>query len=438
MLSSIGGLAMAIFNIKLSATDSFVNSEAKEVIIDDNNELWYSFWRKNRKRTYAIPHFFMPEALDLFYISLSVFYADRKIARAASLDNWTRQFKIYMPVLCIDKWNSIKETLTEMLNYLTGDIWSFEFRERGYSNNERTYQKNKHYFRKSVRTIDTEDFCMLSGGLDSYIGAIDLLKEGKHPIFVGNYNGGKGVCLYQNEVIMSLRQHFQYPKEYFYQYYAAPLSGVENTTRSRSFMFFSHAILLASGMRHEVRLCIPENGVISLNIPLTIHRCGSLSTRTTHPYYMNRLREILKQLEIPVILYNPYQFATKGEMISACKDLDFLKATYSLTMSCSHPDQERWKGAHKPCHCGTCLPCTIRRAAIYRAGLSDESAYANLSYREGDAELNLMSYKIGLAKEVDPYFAIQLNGHIEDKLDDYVETYLRGRKELSDFIATIQ
>ena len=297
---------MTAFNIKLSTFDSFVAEEAKEVNLDDNRAFWYTFWHRDKKKTYSIPNFFMPEALDLFYIALAVFYADRKVSRSISWDNWTREFQIYMPVLCVDKWTNLKSTVEKMLNFLTGDQWHFEFRAREYSYNEKRYQKAKYSFRNSIRIIDTDDFCMLSGGLDSFIGAIDLLTEGMKPIFVGNYNGGKGVSLYQKEVIKSLCKHFQYPTNYFYQYYAAPLRGNENTTRSRSLLFFCHAILLASGMGHEIKLCIPENGVISLNIPLTVHRSGSLSTRTTHPYYMGLLRTILEQLEIPVKLYNPY------------------------------------------------------------------------------------------------------------------------------------
>ena len=83
------------------------------------------------------------------------------------------------------------------------------------------------------------------------------------------------------------------------------------------------------------------------------------------------------------------------------------------------------------------MPCTIRRAAIYKAGLADSSKYANETYRDGDAKMNLMSYKVGLARERDPYLAIQLNGKINEKHDDYADVYLRGRKELSDFLRTV-
>lgn len=80
-----------------------------------------------------------------------------------------------------------------------------------------------------------------------------------------------------------------------------------------------------------------------MNIPLTEHRMGSLSTRTTHPYFMGLLQELLKSLDLKITIVNPYQFKTKGEMMLECKDLEFLKSNYPLTMSCSHPDLGRWK-----------------------------------------------------------------------------------------------
>ena len=45
----------------------------------------------------------------------------------------TRGFKLYVPVLNIDKWNQNKELLESMISYLSGDIWKFEFRERNFN-----------------------------------------------------------------------------------------------------------------------------------------------------------------------------------------------------------------------------------------------------------------------------------------------------------------
>lgn len=426
------------FLCKLYDLDDYSLPDYEIVNLNDSSQFRYTIWNKNKRMLYSLPHFCQKEALDLFYISLMVFYADRIVSRKNQNDSWARHIFISMPVLMKDKWDSNKTLLEKALNFLTGDTWSFDFRKRvGYTEREKLIKRGRIRFRNSIKKIDTDKFCMLSGGLDSFIGAINLLTDGSKPIFVGNYNGGKGVSVYQNKVINLLSNNFHYSKDMFYQFYAAPLRGIEESTRSRSFMFFSHAILLASCMNHSVDLCIPENGVISLNIPLTIHRAGSLSTRTTHPYYIGLLQQILNALNLSINLYNPFQFLTKGEMMLKCLDAEFLKNNYQWTMSCSHPDLGRWKRELGSSHCGVCLPCTIRRAAIKKAGIDDNSIYRDKDFLDLEAKLNLKSYQLGLAHPCNPILAIQKNGPITDRQSDYAELYQRGRIELKEFLDTI-
>lgn len=56
---------------------------------------------------------------------------------------------------------------------------------------------------------------MLSGGLDSFIGAIDLLNKEKDVWFVGHYGGGKGVIQYQKNVINKLVAQYNLSTEQF-------------------------------------------------------------------------------------------------------------------------------------------------------------------------------------------------------------------------------
>ena len=426
---------MTRFVCKLYESDTFRVDNSVSVNLNDSSTYHYTLWRNNRKHLYQIPRYFENGALDLFYIGLIVFYADRTVRREEQPDSWTRSFEIYMPVLELSKWIALKETLQRALNFLTGDCWEFIFRERVcITNQEYTYKKGKWHFRKSTRKLDADEICMLSGGLDSYIGAINLLSAKTKVVFVGNYNGGKGVSVYQNKVIDKLVNHFCISRDCFFQFYAAPICGVEESTRSRSLLFFSHAILLASGMGKPMRLCIPENGVISLNVPLTIHRTGSLSTRTTHPYYIGLLQDIINGMGLPITLYNPFQFKTKGEMMLECKDFEFLKNTYPITMSCSHPDLGRWRRESGSSHCGVCLPCTIRRAAILKAGLQDESIYRDPNYRDKEAQVNLRSYKLGLLSSKNPKLAIQESGPISSNKDAFADLYQRGIQELGEFV----
>jgi len=251
-----------------------------------------------------------------------------------------------------------------------------------------------------IDTLDINKLCMFSGGLDSFIGAIDLLEgESKDFIFVSHYGGGKGTLEYQEALREELITEYSLSKNNFYSFYAAPKGGKEETMRSRSFMFFSHAIALASCFKKRLELIIPENGYISLNIPLTYSRIGTSSTRTTHPHYMELFQGLLNNLGLEITLINPYQFKTKGEMVTECKNTDFLTKNITNTMSCSHPDIGRMRGESETQHCGTCLPCIIRRASIKSAGIDDMTTYFDSNFLSGKtARKNLNSYFLGLEK----------------------------------------
>jgi 7-cyano-7-deazaguanine synthase in queuosine biosynthesis len=416
---------------RLNTEDTFSKNDAESTVdLFSKKQYRYTFWDDNKRKLYQCG-IFKNAAMDLLHISLMVYYVDRKILRKQTDDAWTRKVKIYMPVIEIDKWNENRELLEKMLSFLSGDRWSFEFRKRELN------QKETKAFKGIIRqktTYKPNAICMLSGGLDSFIGAIDTLAEDKDVWFVGHYGGGKGVIKYQKNVIDKLMTHYKLSDNQFFNFFASPLQGLEDTTRTRSFMFFAHAIILGSAFQDEMPLIIPENGLISLNIPLTNTRLGSCSTRTTHPYYMRLLQQLLNNLGIKVKLHNPYQFQTKGQMIADCKDFNFLKANISETMSCSHPDVGRYAHETKPSHCGNCLPCVIRRAAIEFAFQADTSRYRDKDFRGISASENLRSYKAGLLdyekNPIDVSLAIQTSGQIVDNIDNYCTVYKNGIDEL--------
>lgn len=165
---------MKIFVCKLFKSDFFHIDGAEVVNLNDNKQYNYTFWKLS-KQLYSIPYVFTKEALDLFYLSLMVFYADRSVLRSLQPDGWTRHIEVYMPVLNVSRWNANSALLKQILDFLTGDDWTFHFRDRiCITDDEDEYKKCKHHFRNSTQKIDTNVFCMLSGGLDSFIGAIDL------------------------------------------------------------------------------------------------------------------------------------------------------------------------------------------------------------------------------------------------------------------------
>lgn len=412
------------------------STEGYDEYIDINcpSDIGFHFWDKKMK----FDGRFSPLAIDLLYISVFVFAMDRKILRNKQIDNWKRTIELNIPVSDIDFWNRNKKLLEEMINFLSGDIWNFSFREK-LKLDEEEYYNSKKYKKLDIKCYDT--VCLLSGGLDSFIGAIDLLEAKKNKVlFVSHYGGGKGTKEYQDMVFSCLRNTYELDKSDYIQFYVACRHASEDTTRTRSFMFFSHAIVLASAFKVNAKIYIPENGFISLNIPLSGARFGSSSTRTTHPYYIKKLKALIKEMGLNLSIKNPYQIKTKGEMVLECKNQYLLQNNYIKTMSCSHPDLGRYNKHSETMHCGSCIPCIIRRAALVNAFGSDETLVRDYSLTKSEvAKLNRNAFlqKIRKFKRSSAIFEIQKSGVLDEDLQNLADMYCRGIDEIDRFLSEI-
>lgn len=424
---------------KVDENEDFSIDNVKVINLNNHSDINYTFLKKPKeKEEYFYSNFYSDEGLDLLTLSLFVFAADRRVLRTYFEDSWTRHIELFIPVLAYEKWILLKEKVENMLSFLSGDCWTVNFRKRNYSKEENAamvrFNKSKK-IKKSYNTVT-----MFSGGLDSFIGSINLLEEqdNLNLLFVSHYGGGKGTKEYQDLLKEKFCENYKVCEGQFCQNYAAINNANENSTRTRSFMFFSHAIAYASCMKGKTQLIIPENGLISLNIPLTFTRLGSSSTRTTHPHYMKMFRDLVKELGINTEIVNPYQFKTKGEMILECRNKKFLEENLGHTMSCSHPDNGRYIGIKEAMHCGNCLPCTIRKASIKKSGLNDSSKYLDKNYSSGKpiVKKNLNVYRLALAN-YDPkkgFLNIQKSGPIENNINDYASLYNRGMEELKSYL----
>jgi 7-cyano-7-deazaguanine synthase in queuosine biosynthesis len=219
---------------------------------------------------------------------------------------------------------------------------------------------------------EPESVCLFSGGLDSYVGAIDLLATHTNVALVGHYGNKRD----QEAVFEALKPSYDAQMLPFWFYLVPPKIDkdqmVESTMRARSLLFLSLGTAVAAALSPGARLYVPENGLISLNIPLTFGRAGSHSTRTTHPHTISLFRDLLAALGVSVSVLTPYRFLTKGEMLRNCRDQEALKTGVHSTMSCSSPQAGRFHGRPLGQHCGYCVPCIIRRSALHAVGLDTE------------------------------------------------------------------
>lgn len=124
--------------------------------------------------------------IDLLVLAAHVHAADTRIARATeSQDTWTREIRLVVPVSDIARWNAGIPLLQRLLNFLTGDQWTLGFRPRP-AGFERTVR-----IRQSRATAPAfNSLALFSGGLDSLIGAIDVLEQGGTPLLISHAGEG--------------------------------------------------------------------------------------------------------------------------------------------------------------------------------------------------------------------------------------------------------
>ncbi len=306
------------------------------------------------------------KVMDFLSVALAVTAADTFVQRESSEDGWTRQLSLRLPLHEPSRWISLKKELESALHFLSGDIWDFEFCDDGYAPPEPYSQHSRH---RLIKLKGLDCVSLFSGGLDSAIGAIDLLAAGRAPLLVSHaYKGDKSR---QDQIAEKLSGQFSR-----FEINADPhiYQGVTDITmRTRSLNFLAFAAVGACAVQEisqqeKIDLFVPENGFISLNAPLTPRRIGSLSTRTTHPHFITSIQKIFDALGISCQIINPYQFKTKGKMISECSNKQLLSKIVESTVSCSH-----WKRMGQ--QCGVCIPCIIRRASLHAGGVSRDVEY---------------------------------------------------------------
>jgi 7-cyano-7-deazaguanine synthase in queuosine biosynthesis len=322
--------------------------------------------------------------------------------------------------------SKISEKLKQILNFLSGDIWNFVFTKR----DEPMIQNS------TVEMRDSSGFVsLLSGGLDSFIGAIDLLEENKiDTSFLSWYSSGKVTRPNQQAIKEKLKKQYKLTDNSFNEFHLSVDNSKEDTMRTRSFFLLVHSIALCyEKITIKNKVYVPENGFISVNPPISDARMGSSTTKTTHPFYIKSMNELIKQLGVNIEIENPYQFQTKGDMIENCKNQSFLSKNITNTVSCANPNSRDGSSIK---HCGHCWPCIIRRSAIKNAGLSDDTTYRIMDLNRELLQSKFKPYRMFL-KEIESIseeFFVLKTGPIDNHYIEYVEVIKKGVKEIKDFL----
>ena len=379
---------------------------------------------------------------DLFLLGGSVFCADKLALRAEATDMWTRDLELRLPVSDVDLWTAASDRLHEALSFLSGDRWKVDFVERDVPSTDP---------REGLETEDDEVVSLFSGGLDSLAGVIELLEAGQRVVLVGHHDSSL-TDNRQTVLFAALSEHYGSDRvtqrrlllrpaaASVMQHRALPQQEPENTTRARSFLFIAAGIAVADALGERTPLHIPENGFIGVNVPLTDARAGSLSTRTTHPFFVDRMRALLDDLGLRHALENGFRLLTKGEALERSPNRALLVRLAPETISCSHPEYARLRHLDQG-NCGYCYPCLIRRASLHRIGEDRTADYtwdaltdATFLRRDSESGASLRALLTSLGTHERPRDVLR-NGRIPNgETRAFYGMYRRGRAELSSWL----
>ena len=365
-------------------------------------------------------------AWDILSIALSTITADFALPRRTSPDGWTREIELVIAVNDPTFWNGQAAFVASMLQFLTTDRWAISFVKGAYRARE---PKNK-------RVHLEESVVLLSGGLDSLVGTLDLVEHGLNPMAVSQTARGDGEKqIAFARVISGGLTHLQLNHNAL-----APGEG-ELSQRSRSIVFLSYGVIAATTLQafcdgKDIPLFVCENGLIAINPPLTDYRIGSLSTRTAHPTYLSMFQELIQRAGLPVVLRTPYAFKTKGEMLVECTAQTLLRRYAHSTTSCGR------FGRYGMRHCGRCLPCLIRRAAFRRWRRKDATDYVYADLGKQDSAHaafdDVRSAAMAVARmKTDGVESILGASLVSEAIEDptpYYEVVERGFNELGRFL----
>ncbi|MEI7612234.1 MAG: Qat anti-phage system QueC-like protein QatC [Betaproteobacteria bacterium] len=318
-------------------------------------------WRTGLSRLGLTPSV---QTWDFVNLALAAAAADLTCLRAGSADGWTRVIELDVHLHDPAPWVAQRNALEEMLRFLTGDFWTINLMPGG----------EPPPLSTAPATYDADCVSLLSGGVDSLVGALDLTAANRKPLFVSQVaRGDAEKQLRFARAVNAENRHFQW------NHRINLVHASERSTRGRSIVFFAFAALASSvvpvSARELVSIYVPENGFISLNVPLTPGRFGSFSTKTTHPVFLARLQDIWTAVGIPAQLVSPYKFVTKGELLAHCANQTRLQQLVGDSTSCGRYGYYGYR------HCGRCVPCMVRRASFISAGIADPTPpyrFANL------------------------------------------------------------
>ena len=311
--------------------------------------------------------------IDLIEIATYVYCADQATSRGGPAQvgmgaDWRRSFRFVIPVRNPDHWNhrSVLEPLCSTLSFLSEDDYAFEFEK---ATNPVSFQDYLEFGDDGGgAAFKADEVVLFSGGLDSLSGAIEELStDGKRVALVSHRSSPK-IFDHQKHLVTELNARF--PQKLMHVPVLVTrqeaLRVQEYTQRSRSFLYAALACVVAR-LFGRSRFRFFENGVVSINLPISEQVVGARATRSTHPLVLDHFPKFFSAaVGKPIEVDNPFIWKTKGDVVRSIVDHgcgELIKHTVSCTRV--------YDITKLHTHCGCCSQCLDRRFAILAANAAD-------------------------------------------------------------------
>lgn len=337
--------------------------------------------------------------VDLLEIAAMVYIADQIVHRGANDTesmgaSWRRHLRFEISVRDHRFWNSseVGGALVDLLGFLSEDCYEFQFTKYKSAPALDRYLE----FGEDVSRPNPESVMLFSGGLDSLGGVVERVVGGQESAILVSHESSPKL----RTRLRALRSMIDaaagdaYAQHVTVTVNKKDLTEREYTQRSRSFLYAAIATTVArmSGL-DSIRFF--ENGVVSLNLPISPHVIGSRATRTTHPRVLADMRRFFSLVTgVDFGVTNDFIWKTKSDVVRAIVDAGH-GAMIPLSTSCTHTWQMR---TLRP-HCGECSQCIDRRFAVLAGGAGNLERPETYGYdlltgarSKGESRIMLSSY----------------------------------------------
>jgi hypothetical protein len=305
---------------------------------------------------------------DLLAIASVALTLDRISARPQH--GWERELTAQFPVRNPRFWTGeAGAALQDVLEWITGDRWSFHFTLGGRTRSLR--QSSMELIRAEPPTRSVSTVVVLhSGGLDSAAGLLSdpTARDADELLLVSAWTNGRMLGL-QRDVAAAMNASFRPLRHLTGEIHSTKqvigVRQVESSQRTRALAYFFLGLIAANSTRAGA-LHVYENAIGGINLPYLTSQTGSRMSRAMHPKTLRlvtKLGQVVLDRELRIS--NPASESLKSEMCAAVDD----KFAFLLeaTVSCDTAFAHRGPGGRHLC--GECGSCLLRRQALRGADM---------------------------------------------------------------------